>query len=70
MKVLLIHSYYLENLFPEKDSHSQEKLYEDIVNKIYVAHNSVEDVIAMSAILKESECHGWSSILNSCQTKS
>ena len=46
------------NLFSEKHSHSQEKLYEDIVCKTYVAHNSVEDVIALSAIQKKkSECY-------------
>ena len=41
------------NLFPEKHSHSHEKLYEDIVSKTYVAHNSMEDTIALSAILKK-----------------
>ena len=41
------------NLFPEKDSHSQEKLYKDIVCKTYVAHNSMEDVIALLANLKK-----------------
>ena len=45
------------NLFPEKHSHSQEELYEDIVCKTYVAHNSMEDVTTLSAILKKSECY-------------
>ena len=39
--------------FPEKHSRSQEKLYEDIVCKTYVVHNSMVDVVALSAILKE-----------------
>ena len=43
----------LRNLFPEKPSHSQEELCKDIVSKTYVAHNSMEDVIALSAILKK-----------------
>ena len=41
------------NLSPEKQSHSQEKIYENTVCKTYVAHNSIEDVIALSAILKK-----------------
>ena len=41
------------NLSPDKHSHSQEKLYEDIACKTYVAHNLMEDVIALSAILKK-----------------
>ena len=40
------------NLFPEKHSPSQEKLYEGIVCKTYVVHSSMEDVIALSTILK------------------
>ena len=43
----------LRNLFSEKHLCWPEKLYEDIVCKTYVAYNSVEDVIALSAILKK-----------------
>ena len=41
------------NLFPEKHSHVSEKLYEDIVCKTYVAHNSKDDVSTLLAILKK-----------------
>ena len=41
------------NYFQKNHSHSQEKLYKDIVCKTYVAHNSMGNVIALSAILKK-----------------
>ena len=45
------------NLFPEKDSHSQEKLYVEIVCKTYVAYNLMEDVTSLSTILEKNECY-------------
>ena len=37
----------------ENHPHSQGKLYEEIVCKTYIAHNSLEDVIALSTILQK-----------------
>ena len=42
----------------QKNTHSQEKLYDDIVCRLYVAHNLMEGLTALlSAILKTSECY-------------